>query len=296
LGFGYPSALGVLTQRCLGVSLAGGETRTDWMRRPLSSAQIRYALDDVRYLLELAAYLEEELRRLGRLEWAEAEYRRILRDVKSLDDSARWRRLPGLHQLNRRGLEVARRLWEWRRAEARRINRPLRHVMRDDLLVGIAKRLPTNRHDLEALRDFQRPHLLRLSSKILDVIVNAKSVPEADLPEPLERPDDGPNLAMVVNVLGAVLNRSCSEHRLSPGIVGTSSDLRDLVRWYLAGQPDAEAPDLARGWRRVVCGDSLLDVLAGRRSIRVTAPGSDDPLTIDPVADDQPVAPASEGP
>jgi hypothetical protein len=101
---------------------------------------------------------------------------------------------------------------------------------------------------------------------------------------------------MVVNVLGAVLNRSCSEHRLSPGIVGTSSDLRDLVRWYLAGQPDAEAPDLARGWRREVCGDSLLDVLAGRRSIRVTAPGSDDPLTIDPVADDQPVAPASEGP
>jgi ribonuclease D len=285
LGLGYPSALGVLTQRCLGVSLAGSETRTDWMRRPLSPAQVRYALDDVRHLLELADFLQGELARLGRLEWAEAEYQRLLGEVDSLDDGNRWRRLPGLHQLNRRGLEAARGLWEWRREEARRANRPLRQVMRDDLLVGIAKRLPSTRHDLEALRDYQRPHLLRLTPQVLKVISDARSAPEADLPPPIERPDEGPNLSMVVNLLVAVLNRSCAEHRLAPGLVGSASDLRELVRWHLAGQTGDDLPDLLRGWRREVCGEGLLDVLSGRRSIRITAPGCDDPLTIDPVDD-----------
>lgn len=288
IGFGYPSALGVLTSRCLGVSLAGGETRTDWMRRPLSAGQVRYALDDVRYLLALVDHIEAELKSLDRAEWAEVEYRKLLEDVASLDDGSRWRRLPGLHQLNRRGLEAARGLWEWRRDEARRANRPLRHVMRDDLLVGIAKRMPGTKQDLEALRDYQRPHLLRLTPQVLRVILDARSIDESALPAPVERPDDGPGLAMVTSVLLAVLNRCCNEHRLAPGLVGSASDLRDLVRWHLAREPADQAPDLARGWRLEVCGRPLLEVLSGQRSIRVADPRSDDPLTIDPINDGAP--------
>jgi ribonuclease D len=69
-GPGYPLSLGNLTSQRLGVSLAGGETRTDWRRRPLSPAQLRYALDDVRYLLEIAGDLAAELQEKGRMAWA----------------------------------------------------------------------------------------------------------------------------------------------------------------------------------------------------------------------------------
>ena len=77
-------------------------------------SQLRYALDDVRHLLDLADRLEAQLDRLGRTDWAEAEFAEFVDAIQNRAEEERWRRLPGLHQLNRRGLEVARRLADWR--------------------------------------------------------------------------------------------------------------------------------------------------------------------------------------
>jgi ribonuclease D len=285
LGPGYPLSLGNLVNSRLGISLAGGETRTDWRRRPLSAAQLRYALDDVRYLLELADSLSRELDELGRIAWAEAEFADFLAAIKDRSEEDRWRRLPGLHGLNRRGLEVARRLAEWRQADARRANRPLRSVLRDDLLVAIAKRQPTSRRDLEALRDFNRPHLLNKSGEILEVIAEAQAVPAEDLPQAAERYDEGPGLAMVVSLLSATLARCCGQSRVAIGLVGGASDLRELIRWQVDGRPDDRVPSLASGWRKEVCGETLLDVLTGRRALRVVDPEADVPVALDPVDD-----------
>jgi ribonuclease D len=288
VGYGYPSSLGNLVSQILGVSLAGGETRTDWRRRPLSDAQLRYALDDVRYLLPMADRLAAQIDALGRESWADQEYRDLIRRIDSRDDEDRWRRLPGLQSLSRRGLEVARRLVDWRREVARRTDRPIRQVLRDDLLVAIAKRQPTSKRDLEALRDYNRPHLLRASQEILAVIADAQTVLPEDLPEPFERYDEGPGLAMVINLLSATLTRCAAQARVAPSLVGAQSDLKELVRWYLDGAPEGQRPELARGWRGEVCGQALVDVLAGRRSLRIV-----DPLAAVPVAlDDAPVADA----
>ena len=80
VGFGYPLSLGNLISQTLGVSVFGGETRTDWRRRPLTPAQLRYALDDVRYLLPLADMLQARLEDSGREDWVEAELRDFLGD------------------------------------------------------------------------------------------------------------------------------------------------------------------------------------------------------------------------
>src|SRR5215208_2733307 len=144
VGFGFPLSLVNLIGQALRVTLSGGETRTDWRRRPLSPAQLRYALDDVRYLLDLADLLDAQLGEQGRREWAEAEFAEFVASIQNRVEEERWRRLPGLHQLSRRGLEIARRLAEWRFEEARRSNRPLRQLLRDDLLVAIAKRQPSS--------------------------------------------------------------------------------------------------------------------------------------------------------
>ena len=282
VGYGYPLSLGNLTHQTLKISLAGGETRTDWRRRPLSEGQIRYALDDVRHLLDLADALVADLDRLGRLAWAEAEFADFLAEIGNRDDSERWRRLPGLHGLNRRGLELARRLADWRQADARRANKPLRQVLRDDLLVAIAKRQPTSRRDLEALRDFNRPHLLARSNEFLDIVTEARDVPNDDLPEPAERHEEGPGLAMVVSLLAATLSRCCAEHKVAPGLVGSTADLKDLVRWNTQGRPEDKRPALLVGWRDEVCGRVLLDVLSGRRALRVVDPEAEVPVALDP--------------
>jgi ribonuclease D len=284
VGFGYPLSLGNLVGQALGVAIAGGETRTDWRRRPLTAPQLRYALDDVRHLLPLADLLTVQLAEWGRTAWAESEFAAFMAAIQSRVDEDRWRRLPGLHQLSRRGLEVARRLAEWRIEEARHTDRPLRQVLRDDLLVAIAKRQPASRRDLEALRDFNRPHLMKRSGEILDVITAAQAVAADALPEPAERHEEGPGLTMVVSLLAAALAQCCAEHRLAQGLVGTASDLKDLVRWHGEGQPEPRRPALARGWRREVCGETLLSVLAGRTALRVTDPRSDVPVALEPAA------------
>ena len=292
VGFGYPLSLGNLVYQALKVSLLGGETRTDWRRRPLSDAQLRYALEDVRHLLDLADKLGEELVRLDRLEWAEGEFASFLGAIEQRSDEERWRRLSGLHSLNRRGLEAARLLSEWRAEDARRINRPLRSVLRDDLLVAIAKRQPTSRRDLEALRDFNRPQLLSRAGEILDLIAEAQARPADQLPEHAERHDDGPGLAMVTSLLSATLSQSCAQSRVAVALAGGTNDLKDLVRWYLDGQDESRPPELLRGWRDEVRGRTLLQVLSGRRGLRIVDPGAEVPVAIDPV-DDPPAPPSS---
>jgi len=283
VGFSYPLSLVNLVGQALGISLAGSETRTDWRRRPLSAAQVQYALDDVRHLLDLADHISGRLDQLERTGWAEAEFRDMVKAIAGRAEEDRWRRLPNLNQLSRRGLEAARQLAAWREDEARRQNRPLRHVMRDDLLVGIAKRQPRNRRDLEALRDFNRPALLSQSGTILAILDKARSAPDDQLPEHFARPDEPPGVAMVGSLLSAALAQCCAQNQVAAPLVANATDLRHLVRWHLEGRDEARRPSLLHGWRHTFCGQLLLDILDGRLALRVAEPGGEFPVVLDPV-------------
>lgn len=280
VGLGYSLSLSNLVGQVLGVNIVGGETRTDWRKRPLSQAQWDYALEDVRYLRDVADELENRLVKLDRWEWFREEMRQILGEIRNQDPAGRWRRLSGLNSLSRRGLEVARRLWQWRMDDARSANRPLRQLLRDDLLVAIAKRAPKNRQELEALRDFNRPALIKRADAILEIIRGASAVPPEELPEHSERPDDGPGMAMVSSLLSAALAHRCAKARISVALVGTTQDLRELIRWHLEGRPTERRPLLASGWRAEVCGDSLLGVLDGTVALRVSDVRSDVPVEL----------------
>jgi ribonuclease D len=281
VGYSYPLSLTNLVSQVVKIALPGSETRTDWRRRPLTPAQVRYALDDVRYLLDIADHLKAELAQLGRTEWAEAEFADFLGGIENRADEDRWRRLPGLHQLNRRSLEMARRLYEWREDEARRQNRPMRQGMRDDLLVAIAKRQPMNKRELEALRDFNRPNLISKAQAILAVLDQARAVPDDQLPEPPYRPDESPGASTVASLLSAALGQLCARSRVAGSLVANVSDLKHLIRWYLDGRPDRDRPALLEGWRDKLCGELLLEVLEGRRTFRVVDPASDFPVAVE---------------
>src|SRR5262249_31488871 len=83
VGNSHPLSLTNLVSQVLKINLPGSETRTDWRRRPLSPAQVRYALDDVRHLLEIADRLKVELTRLDRAHWAEAEFADFLDGIEN---------------------------------------------------------------------------------------------------------------------------------------------------------------------------------------------------------------------
>lgn len=275
VGLGYPIGHGPLIAKLLGEKLSKGEALTDWKKRPLTPRQIEYAFDDVRFLLPAWRVLVDRLGQLGRIGWAEEEFEALL--TRSLGDEPgveRWRKLKGLGNLNRRELGIVRELFHWREEKAYEKNRPVRAIVRDDLLVEIARRDPRSERDLAVVRGVTRADL----SDIVEVLNRVRKLPVEALPELPTRDDDPPHIGLLATFLGIVLQQLCVEWQLSPALVATVNDLKLLVRSLSRNQSLPETASLARGWRSRVVLPELCHLLEGRRLVRVAELGSGRPF------------------
>ncbi|MDB4368501.1 imidazolonepropionase [bacterium] len=118
-GLEYPASYGNLVSRLLGSRVDKGETRTDWMRRPLSNRQIDYALSDVTHLKGLFDVVSTNLNKLNRMEWFEAEMDIWQNSLERAENEPQWQRVAGISNLNRRALAIVRELWIARDKEAK---------------------------------------------------------------------------------------------------------------------------------------------------------------------------------
>lgn len=277
-GLQYPLGHGALVNQVLGKSLSKGETLTEWRSRPLTKAQMRYALDDVRYLLPIWEVLEKKLAGADRLEWAREEFDRLANrfDPEESDEPEveRWRKLRGLGALDRRRLAFVRALYAWRDELAEKRNRPARTICRDDLLVEIAKRNPSRERDLQVIRGLPKRDL----GEVLQVIEEACKLPIEECPRVLEREQDPPQVGMMTGILQAVLGHWSGEQQIATNLVASNQDLKLLVRARLAGRPLGNESLLTTGWRKQHLLPLLEDVLEGRRTLRVADPAGDAPL------------------
>jgi ribonuclease D len=277
VGLGYPLGHGPLVHQLLQVQLAKAETLTDWARRPLTRQQLQYAYDDVRFLLPLWRQLTRRLDKLGRAEWAVEEFQALARRALIDNPAAeRWRKLRGLGSLDRRRLALVRELFAWREEVAERQNRPARAILRDDLIVEIARRLPQRERDLTVLRGLPRHDL----GEILKAVQRGNSVPPDQWPASQERDNDPPQVAMVTSLLMAVLGDLCARQSLTSGLVTTNADVKLLVRARFARAELPEESALTRGWRAKAILPTLLAVLDGRQAVRVADLRSATPLGV----------------
>ncbi|MCP3694565.1 MAG: ribonuclease D, partial [Planctomycetaceae bacterium] len=114
IGLEYPASYGTLVHKLLGKNLAKGETRSDWRKRPLSTRQLDYAVQDVADLQQVAAALQERTAALGRTEWVETEVTEWQNKLQREAGPDAWRNVSGSGSLNRRNLAIVRELWYWR--------------------------------------------------------------------------------------------------------------------------------------------------------------------------------------
>ena len=279
----YPLGYDSLVGRVLGKRIKGKETRTDWRIRPLSAKQIEYALADAEYLLKIWAVQEKSLLKRGRLDWAVAEFDRMVDDLAADMTRPAWDRLPSLHRLSPREFATVMELAEWRDREAKAKNRPIRKLLRDDLLIELARRQPKTADDLAATRDMNRGDYRRYYEDFLACIDRARALPKESLPTPpeVDRPDTNPDEHIVGQLLGIALASLCAEKEVAKQLVGTANDLRHLVRWHLYGEQNGDVPKLARGWRAELCGDLLTDLMDGKIALRIADPNSDHPLVFE---------------
>lgn len=246
-GYGDQVSYATLVEEFCDVRLAKTQTRTDWSRRPLSSRQLRYAADDVRYLAEIRDALTEKLEALGRLHWAEVESE-ALSDAAlyTPDPDEAWRRIKAARRLAGRSRPAIRHLAAWRETAAADRNRPRRWIADDRALVDIATALPDS---ADALRDVLGPDHGRLmddADAILAALAAARSQPGETAPR---RPDATENRK--ISQLMKMVRDAAVNHGLSATLLTTRREIKQLV----FGRRDLAVLD---GWRRELVGDALL--------------------------------------
>lgn len=279
-GCEYPAGYGTLIARLLKVSPEKHETRTDWRRRPLSERQIQYALEDVYYLEPLREALIARLEELGRLPWFREESANWEADVLHALSEERWRRVSGNAGLEPQSLAIVRALFQWREAEAQRRNQPARRVLRDDLIVELARRQTSDPKRIHAVRGLERGDLARRISELAACIEHALALPAAECPARQPR-EASPQLSVLGQFLFAALGSICRKAQLAPNLVGNPTDIRDLIAFRTARGKGRQPPKLAVGWRKEFVGRLFEDLLHGKTVIRVSDPLSDHPLEIE---------------
>ena len=260
LGMRTPS-LSSLHENLLGLKLTKGDRLTDWLQRPLKESQLQYAASDVRYLLELHQVLTERLIKFKRYEWAEAEFVTFLeKRQKLIDPKDAWQRIKEAKHLNKQARGVAQALAEWRELAAQKNDIPIRYIMSDLALVGIAQRKPTKLSDLKNIRGFdyaqyqkeKGQHLL----KIVEMGLKAEPVPSLKS----RKKSLPPEMRPAVTLLSAWLSQFATDQNIDPALLGSRSDIEELLR----GESDSR---LQVGWRHEEVGEQVDNLLKGKSSL-----------------------------
>lgn len=286
----YPAAYSSVVTRFLRRKLAKGEQRTDWRRRPLSDEQINYALEDVRYLFELHDIITEQITELGRASWHEDESKIFVAEVIAARTRQRWRKVSGAGNLGARGLAIVRELWLWRQAEAERRNSPPKRVLRDDLMVELAKRKTARPDKIRAVRGMQYGNLKKATDEIAACVQRGLDASLDDLMSDGRR-SPPPQLNLLGQFLSPAITSICRSEQMAASLTCTATDVRDMIGYRLGfNSPNDPEPALAGGWRAELVGNLIDDLLAGRKSIRIANPKREHPLAIDAV----PSTPANE--
>ncbi|HXG29852.1 MAG TPA: ribonuclease D [Nevskiales bacterium] len=260
-GFGDQVGYARLVQDLLGVTLDKAHTRCDWSRRPLAEAELAYAADDVRYLCQVYAKLRAELAQRGRLDWLAADFAALSDPARyeNLPEDA-WARIGAAHKLRPNQQKLVRALAAWREQQARRLDRPRRWILADDVLLDLARRQPKTLEDLARLRGLPEGLVQKQGAALLAVLANAAQAPAPAAER--EAPRLAASQQPLLELLQALVHAVSEEQAISPAAL---TSRRELERLILG---ERELPVLS-GWRRAAIGEPLLKLLEGRAVLRV---------------------------
>lgn len=246
-----------------GVTLPKSESLTDWSCRPLTERQIEYALDDVRYLIEAYAVIEQRLSKLGRMGWVEDEMRPLKNAAHYVVEPRQaYKRVKRINACTRRQLAIARELAAWRERRAIQNDVPRKWIISDEVLVALVKRAPRDAGDFRRVRGTEQ-----LSDRdveaALAAIANGARCPVANMPTPGHaRHAPSPEAESVCDLLYALLRLVSDRSGVATAFIASRDELLDYIE-----QPARSR--LREGWRFELVGSLLDDLLAGNIGLTV---------------------------
>ncbi|MCH1923741.1 ribonuclease D [Shewanella sp. C32] len=253
-GMGHGLGYAKLVQQLLGVELDKGESRTDWLKRPLSDAQLQYAANDVDYLYQLYPKLCAALEQQGRMAWALEESQRMTEGRLDAPDLPHaYLKVKNAFQLTPMELAVLRALAAWRMAKAIKRDLAVGFVMKDHTLLALAKKQPTSLNELLQSRDLS-DHEKRIHAKeLVKVIANAD---KQNLPEPLDvlalKPGYKSAFKLIKNAITAI-----AEDKQAPiELLGSKKLIHEYLEW-IWNQKQGAQPLVLQGWRGSLLAEGL---------------------------------------
>ncbi len=264
LGFQENPGYAMLVSSFLNVNLSKAHTRTDWTIRPLSQAQIQYAADDVIYLCKIYQIMCERLENLGRLHWLDNDFKQLNdTELYQISPSNAWLKIKGKNKLTGKQLSIVQALCEWRESTAQTVNKPRNWLVRDDMLLELAKLQPSNVAELAKVRGINERLVNRYGRAICELINQAKQRAPIPLHENGKPPKRTQQQEAVVDVLTAVVRIRAEENSLNPIVLATRKDLEKLIHG------DKDNP-LLHGWRFTMVGEELQCLLDGRCLLKLS--------------------------
>jgi len=263
LGYSDQVGYGTLVDKLLGVQLDKLHSRTDWSLRPLSAEQLRYAADDVIYLAQVYERLVTRLTELGRLEWLADDFERLVQPgLYSNAPEEAWIRIRGVNRIKGASLSVLQALAAWREEQAQRADRPRGWLLRDDVLVDIARHQPRDRAALERIHGLNEGIVRKHGEHLLELVTDARQRKPGPPPATGPRKRLRPEQEALVDLLTAVVRLRALENSLNPAVLASRRHLEALVL-------GDRAVEVLQGWRGRLAGEQLLAVLGGRLGVKV---------------------------
>jgi ribonuclease D len=252
----HPLSLDRLLTEFMGVTLDKGGKFTHWDNRPLSAMQMRYAGDDVRYLPAAREAIGKRLAELGRADWARQECAAALEDITLYlpPPQALYLRVRQRDRLRRRQLAVLRELAIWRDQAARQEDLPTRTMLKDGILVAMARHPAGSLADLGQFKGLPRPVESKYGRQIVEATARGMAAPEDQLPPP--EPEEPWSLRPRADKLWAEITQFCLERAIAPSLVASRKEVGRACRAIATGQP-VEHHRLLRDWRKELLGDLL---------------------------------------
>lgn len=244
------SAMGYqrMVENYLGILLDKGETRSDWLQRPLTESQQLYAAQDVEFLLPIWYQLKAKLIEKDKLTILLEESRWLLEEAMEDHPEDAWQRCKQAWRLNARELAVLQRLARWRDSRARQVDKPRNRVASDVQLQLLAEKQPQSQGDFIELTELAPGWVKRYGKDIINEIKQALSIPKALLPTPLSSPM-GPEYKVARKHLKKAMVNLASEFEVPTELLAKRKQVDDWLQ-ALAQKQLPEVPENWPAWRR----------------------------------------------
>jgi ribonuclease D len=263
LGYGDSISYDQLVQRITGDTLDKSHRFTDWTRRPLSEAQLGYAISDVTHLRDVYLKLSADLEKRGRTEWMREEMKLLTSpNTYRFEPEHAWERLK-TRVRKPKELAVLIEVAAWREREAQERDVPRGRVLKDDVISDIAIQAPTTTERLADLRSLPRGfERSKWGEAIVEAVRRGLARDPKTLPR-LERPRPPINGQATVELLKVLLRMTAERHGVAAKVIATVDDLDRI-----AADDGADVPALS-GWRRELFGNKALALKQGRLSLAI---------------------------